>query len=119
MERLTLAASRQLETLVVGAHADDIERGASGTILRLLDDWLGSRITWVIATITARASRGATRQRSGVLRRRMVERHETHFPSQRGSSWWGGDTVWEIARRRGIETATPLAEAFHARKLVN
>lgn len=49
---------------------------------------------------------------------RKIDLLHTHFPSQHGRTWWGGDTVRAIARLRGIESATRFAEAFHCRKIV-
>jgi LmbE family N-acetylglucosaminyl deacetylase len=211
VERLTFATARPLDILAVGAHADDIELGAGGTILRLLAERPGSRLTWIIATATAERAaeaRGSAAAFSldaaahdivvadlpdgrlpvhlpelkalleplkantpdlviaphtgdahqdhravaevvwqtfrsqlvweyeipkydGDLGRpnlfvtldaavleRKIQLLETHFPSQRGRTWWGGDTVRAIARLRGIEAAAPLAEAFHVRKVV-
>ncbi len=53
MRTLELAPGRALDMLVLGAHADDIEIGAGGTILRLLDEHPGSRVRWVVASATA------------------------------------------------------------------
>jgi LmbE family N-acetylglucosaminyl deacetylase len=65
MRRLSLGPDGPLHILAVGAHADDIEIGAGGTILRLLADHPGSTILWVVASATpqraaeARASAAA------------------------------------------------------------
>ena len=48
-----MAAGERLDILVVSAHADDIEIGAGGTILRMLAEHPGSRITWVITTASS------------------------------------------------------------------
>ena len=72
MERLTIAAGERLDILAVGAHADDIEIGAGGTILRMLAEHPGSRITWVIATGICRPEpprHGPARPRSQPTRR--------------------------------------------------
>jgi LmbE family N-acetylglucosaminyl deacetylase len=41
-----------------------------------------------------------------------------HFPSQAGKHWLTRDLLRSLARIRGVECASPLAEAFHGRKLV-
>src|SRR6187551_2039412 len=37
-----------LELLLIGAHSDDIEIGCGGTVMRLLADHPGTRVTWVV-----------------------------------------------------------------------
>ena len=74
MERLTIAAGERLDILAVGAHADDIEIGAGGTILRMLAEHPGSRITWVIAT--ASATRAAEARASAAAFSADAEAHE-------------------------------------------
>jgi LmbE family N-acetylglucosaminyl deacetylase len=49
---------------------------------------------------------------------RKIQLLETHYPSQRGRTWWGADTVRAIARLRGIEAGARYAEAFYGRKIV-
>lgn len=46
---------RALDILCIGAHADDIEIGCGGTILKLLETHPGSRVIWVV--LTARGAR--------------------------------------------------------------
>lgn len=46
---------RRLNILCIGAHADDIEIGCGGTILKLLQTHPGSRVVWVV--MTARGDR--------------------------------------------------------------
>ncbi|WP_413936205.1 PIG-L deacetylase family protein [Nitrospira sp. BLG_1] len=48
-------ARRGLNILCIGAHADDIEIGCGGTILKLLQTHPGSRVAWVV--LTARGDR--------------------------------------------------------------
>ncbi|MBS0180908.1 MAG: PIG-L family deacetylase [Nitrospira sp.] len=48
-------ARRRLNILCLGAHADDIEIGCGGTILKLLQAHPGSRVVWVV--LTARGTR--------------------------------------------------------------
>lgn len=65
LRRLTFGPPGPLQLLVIGAHADDIEIGAGGTILRLLAEHPGSTIRWLVASATpereleARASAAA------------------------------------------------------------
>lgn len=46
---------RRLNILCIGAHADDIEIGCGGTIIKLLQTHPGSRVVWVV--LTARGDR--------------------------------------------------------------
>ena len=46
---------RRLNILCIGSHADDIEIGCGGTILKLLKTHPGSRVVWVV--LTARGDR--------------------------------------------------------------
>jgi LmbE family N-acetylglucosaminyl deacetylase len=65
MRHLTFGPAGPLDLLVIGAHADDVEIGAGGTVLRLLAEHPGSSIRWVVASATperaaeARASAAA------------------------------------------------------------
>lgn len=55
---------RPLEVLCLGAHSDDIEIGCGGTLLRLLGERPGTRVTWVVFSADdqreAEARRSAT-----------------------------------------------------------
>jgi len=42
------AATQPLRILCLGAHSDDIEIGCGGTILKLLSEYPGSSVTWVV-----------------------------------------------------------------------
>lgn len=46
--RLTDDPAAPLRILAIGAHSDDIELGAGGTILRLLREHPTARVTWVV-----------------------------------------------------------------------
>lgn len=65
MMKLTLGAGKNdpLRVLCLGSHSDDIEIGCGGTILRLIEEYPGSRFHWVVfSTIGVRkaeAQRGA------------------------------------------------------------
>ena len=58
----TAAAGRALRVLAIGAHADDIEIGAGGTVLRLIEDYPGVEFQWVV--LTSRGDRTAEARRS-------------------------------------------------------
>jgi LmbE family N-acetylglucosaminyl deacetylase len=47
---LRLPVGRKLRLLCLGAHADDIEIGAGGTVLTLLDAYPEAEICWVVFT---------------------------------------------------------------------
>src|SRR6476660_8018193 len=46
--KFNLKQDRTLTILCLGAHSDDIEIGCGGTILRLINDYPGCRIHWVV-----------------------------------------------------------------------
>jgi LmbE family N-acetylglucosaminyl deacetylase len=46
--KLNLKEDRPLTILCLGAHSDDIEIGCGGTILRLIRDYPGCRVHWVV-----------------------------------------------------------------------
>jgi LmbE family N-acetylglucosaminyl deacetylase len=46
--KLNLKEDRPLTILCLGAHSDDIEIGCGGTILRLIHDYPGCRVHWVV-----------------------------------------------------------------------
>ena len=50
---------RPLRLLCLGAHCDDIEIGAGGTILRLLAERPGSEVTWMVLSSTPEREREA------------------------------------------------------------
>ncbi len=51
---LAAYANRPLEILCLGAHADDIEIGAGGTLLELLDQGLEAQVHWVVFSASER-----------------------------------------------------------------
>lgn len=44
------AKDRPIRVLAVGAHADDIEIGCGGTVLRLIEEYPGLEFKWVVLT---------------------------------------------------------------------
>ena len=63
-------ADRGLRLLAIGAHSDDIEIGAGGTILRLISEGLVEQVRWIVLSATAEreaeARAGATAFTNGV-----------------------------------------------------
>lgn len=53
------AGSGPLSVLCLGAHADDIEIGCGGTLLRLLAERPGTRVHWVVLSATPEREREA------------------------------------------------------------
>lgn len=81
-------AGGPLDLLCLGAHADDIEIGAGGTILRLLEEHPGSRVRWVVfSASTERASEAqnaaaAFLAHAGDTSIEVLAFDDSHFPSQ-------------------------------------
>jgi LmbE family N-acetylglucosaminyl deacetylase len=75
-----------LSILCLGAHADDIEIGCGGTIMRLLSERAGSRVHWVVFAASAERQREARASAAAILagaRDATVEVHdfrESYFP---------------------------------------
>lgn len=197
--------------LCIGAHADDIEIGCGGTILKLLEQHENVNVCWVVLSGSdvraeeARQSAEAFLADAGesrvivkqfrdsffpyqgeeikefffelqrdvspdvVFTHRLDDRHQDHrliaeltwntfrnhvvleyeipkyegdlgqpnvfvplsspicdrkvnttidaFASQQDKPWFTADTLWALLRLRGVESASPAAEAFYARKL--
>ena len=89
MQYLTFArdGSRPLEILCLGAHADDIEIGAGGTILTLLDRYPGARVHWIVFAANevrakeARASAAAFLAAASHFNVAVHDFHDGFFPS--------------------------------------
>jgi LmbE family N-acetylglucosaminyl deacetylase len=68
--RLPRPADRGLRLLAIGAHSDDIEIGAGGTLLRLISEGLVDEVRWVVLSATgereAEARAGAEAFTAGV-----------------------------------------------------
>ena len=78
--------SSPLRILCLGAHSDDIEIGAGGTILRLLEERPGSHVDWVVfsanATRQAEAQGSANAFLSGAASKNITVKsfRESYFP---------------------------------------
>lgn len=92
---LTLSFNRPpnagLDVLLLGAHADDIEIGCGGTILRLVRDGMISAARWVVLSGSAERAReaeeGAARFLEGVAEQTVVvERFRDGFMPYAGSA---------------------------------
>jgi LmbE family N-acetylglucosaminyl deacetylase len=75
-----------LKILCLGAHADDIEIGCGGTILRLIEDYPAAEVCWVVLGAAgvrkAEATKSAQRFLEGARRQEIVTREfrDGYFP---------------------------------------
>jgi LmbE family N-acetylglucosaminyl deacetylase len=80
--------SGALSVLCLGAHSDDIEIGCGGTLLRLLAEYPGSSVHWVVFASTperereARASAASFCASAASLTVRVHAFRESFFPAQ-------------------------------------
>jgi len=87
----TLGKKRALRILCLGAHSDDIEIGCGGTILRLLDDYPGSSVTWVVFGTSSKRAHEATRSAAAFLKKAGSQKivvkgfRDGYFPSTGGA----------------------------------
>jgi LmbE family N-acetylglucosaminyl deacetylase len=74
------------QVLCLGAHADDIEIGCAGTVLRLLEENPGLEVRWVVLSAAgdraaeAGSSAAALLQGAGRVDVRVADFRETYFP---------------------------------------
>jgi LmbE family N-acetylglucosaminyl deacetylase len=72
--------------LCLGAHADDLEIGCGGTLLRLLDDNPGLEVSWVVLSGSPERSAEAAESATALLAKaarasiRLADFRETYFP---------------------------------------
>jgi LmbE family N-acetylglucosaminyl deacetylase len=93
MQRLAFARSNSdpLQILCLGAHSDDIEIGAGGTILTLLHRYPGTRVHWVVFAAKserereARAAAGAFLASAGTSRVEVHDYPDGFFPENFGT----------------------------------
>ena len=77
--------------LCLGAHADDIEIGCGGTLLRLLEESPGLRVHWHVLSAPgprdreARCSAESWLRNAGASRVRISQFRESYFPDQWGA----------------------------------
>ena len=85
--RLPAPDGRPLRILALGAHPDDIEIGAGGTIARLLDEQPGAELRWVVLSASperaaeARAAASALAGRAGRLEVEIGDLPDGRFPA--------------------------------------
>lgn len=93
MLRLALAApaDRPLRILCLGAHSDDIEIGAGGTILALLERHPGAHVHWVVLSASGERAREAQASATAFLAKAGEQRVDLHefrdglFPDETAS----------------------------------
>lgn len=87
---LRFPAGRPLSILCLGAHSDDIEIGAAGTVLRLLRSHPGSNVRWVVLAgsgvraVEARASVDDLLVEAAAVDLTLFELRESYFPYDPG-----------------------------------
>lgn len=89
MRRLVLEpSSSPLNLLCLGAHADDIEIGCGGTVMRLLEEHPSAKVWWVVFSTTPARAREAKVAADVALRDagetnvQLLGFEDSHFPSQ-------------------------------------
>lgn len=90
MVPLSLGLPRRPTVLCVGAHADDIEIGCGGTVLRLVREFPGARVHWLVLSgsagrreAEARASAARFLRGVGAARVEVEGFRDGYFPAQR------------------------------------
>lgn len=77
-----------LDLLCLGAHSDDIEIGAGGTVLRLLAEHPGSTVSWIVFSTTQNRAQEAERAAEKMLadadvaKVEFLDFEDTYFPAQ-------------------------------------
>ena len=93
--------------LCLGAHADDIEIGCAGTVLRLLEQNKGLEVYWVVLSATGERGREARSSAASILRAaawadvRVADFEESFFP-------YNGGEIKRYMARLGSEIAPDL-----------
>jgi len=105
MNSLDLGTGRHL--LALGAHADDIELGCGGTILRLAAEGRLAAVTWVVGSGTD--DRAAEARKSAEVFLAGVEQTRIEIAGFRDGFFpWQGDQVKELFEQLKREVAPDL-----------
>ncbi len=78
MKALSLGKARTPRLLCIGAHSDDIEIGCGGTVLRLLEEYPGMYIHWVVFGASGRRADEAQRSAEVFLKNARSHRIVIH-----------------------------------------
>lgn len=102
--------------LCLGAHADDIEIGCGGTLLKLLEEDPNISVHWVVFSATAARAREARRsagillQNAGAKKIVIKEFRDSYFPFM-------GERIKKFMQQLGREVAPDLVFTHHRRDL--
>src|SRR5271165_2545072 len=86
---LELPADRPLSVLAIGAHPDDIEIGAGGTLLTLAESWPGMSARYVVFTGTQERHSEARSAAAGFLPGADITIDLHQFAEGRLPALWG------------------------------
>jgi LmbE family N-acetylglucosaminyl deacetylase len=93
--------------LCIGCHADDIEIGCGGTLLRLLDEHADVTVHWVV--LSATAERAAEAQRSAeTFTAKAAARHITIKDFRDSYFPWDGDRIKDFMHELAANVSPDL-----------
>jgi LmbE family N-acetylglucosaminyl deacetylase len=104
--QLTAPSDRPLSVLAVGAHPDDIEIGAGGTLLSLAESQAGLRARYVVLTGTADRQQEARNAASSFLPAAVLTVELLDLPEGRLPAAW--DRVKEALERVALSCSPDL-----------
>jgi LmbE family N-acetylglucosaminyl deacetylase len=111
---LDVTARSPLTVLCIGAHADDIEIGCGGTILRLLAERPRVSVHWVVLCSDATRAREARRSATRMLKRASA--HQIHIMQFRdGFLPYEGAAVKEAFEKIGTDVSPDVIFTHHGR----
>ena len=105
-----------LAVLCLGAHADDIEIGCGGTLLKLLEQSPNVSVHWVVFSATPPRAREAKRSAGILLKNANVKKvvikgfRDSYFPFM-------GDRIKKFMQQLGCELAPDLVFTHHRHDL--